>query len=202
MLDDDDIHVADIKEQKKALKNLEKGLRQALLAYQALHPDVRRSLEHEASDTRAKNPSAYCAVFFTSTDGKSEPIQTYSEVELFVRNALAGLIGASADDPSLASTLASQKGSALAAGLAALEQHSMTALTPHARDGESWRKAKVVREARDLWKRLKGVEAPKAASGDFGDFLSELILALGKDWDPASTMNAWKNRADSEGWIF
>ncbi len=209
-LDVEQAHVTNKAEQQKAVAEIESSLKRILRTFYALHPDVRRSIEWKIRDNLREDAPVTRFQTFIDHMGESTPISTSDNFELHVRTALASFLGVPADTHRLEFESSNTKASARFAADQALSDLNMKNLTRQARDGGAWQKALTVKRCRELWLSATGNEAPKSftggrsGTGRFDDFLTDMIIALGKqdDWsNPAGVMNAWRERSELNEWF-
>lgn len=203
-LDTDHVHVVGKGQQTAAIKEIERSLRKALLAYNSLHTDVKRAVEWQVThNIKADNPMTRLQPF-SKIDGVDTPIHSNDNLELLLRTAFSSFLGQSTDANSLEILRAKQGNSASSAAEEALSDLNMKEMTKQAKGGQSWQKALTVKRCRELWLEAHEVEAPISLSGQFAKFLGDMVDALGKrdEWKSLpNVMAAWRARAQNDEWF-
>jgi hypothetical protein len=204
-LDVEQAHVADKKQQQRAITDIEGALKSALTKFYALHPDIRQSIEWQIRDNLENDtPTTRFQTFFND-QGKDSPISSSDNFELHLRTALSSFLGLAADTTNLESSARKPELAAISAARNSMSDLNMKNMTKQARTGNTWQKALTVKRCRELWQLAKNSDAPKnSPSSPFGRFLGDIVDALGKrdDWEsPQATMAAWQRCSEQNGWF-
>lgn len=196
---DPTVHGVHIDDQKEQLRNLEKGLRMAMRAIRALHPMVRDKLEkdHAANvESRRNNAKRLVTVDqWTFSDGRivEKPIGAGD----LLNRLHGGLLGEWAADQQYLAKKAPQTNAVAGA------RHHLSELpveTPQQRKAKSWQKVIFTNKAREVWLEFGGIEAPSRElnpESPFANFMADMIEAIGEEWKPVPTFNAWRRAMDS-----
>lgn len=191
-LNTDEFFIADPDQQITKIDDLMDALKAAWASYNQLNPAVRKAMEM-AFLRNMKNSPASTQVKPTYDN---EPIIVYQPLELLLRTILGNMQGR--DPDILLDSMNGKRFGERANREAALAVDLLKKPSGKEVASETWEKATLVARARKLWFQHRGSLPPKKPSegADFFKFVSDLIEALGKDWNTESTFNAWRSRLD------
>lgn len=172
-------HQAAISEDTQAkLARLVAALYSAREAFDDIDAEVKRALEY--SFAKSDSAKGGRVRFFTHND---EPFLCFEQIRTLLDYLVDGLDredsdGAMANADRMAETL--PKASRIA------EKHS------------TWAKVLLIKNARRLWPTMTTKNAPLAPSPGtpFFEFIGDLVVTIGQDWDTESALKAYRKKYD------
>lgn len=183
-------------DQVQLLEQIEKSLQDAWMAYAGLHDDVRRELEGSFKMNIKERPAhKELRVFVDYKDeggdvGKT-PYHENSLLGLLLMKACNHVMNFDPDDDRVnAESLGKTATSSATHVLRFMDDQNNQEVA-----NATWKKVALVQNSRELWHQAKGASPPKERkNGPFVEFVSDLINALGEDWEVESTLKAWNAR--------
>lgn len=188
------IQAVDVKKNRYLLSEIEKSLKNLAVNVSQLSPDIFDELE------RVHKLNAFDRLDWAPRSatrdrliGKERDIEVVVSANELIRRLHVGLTGEWPLEPG-----GTKERQLDAFDLARKKLDNVISENTQERKHGSWRKVVLVQRAREAWRRYKGEAPPNTLNpaSEFGNFLHELIEALGENWDVQSTFNAWMHRQD------
>lgn len=184
---------------KKKIDELQVSLRTALRAFSALEYE----LQSEIESCFAKNrDSVETAIVWTARDGKPphEPLVVHRSFESLLKTVVGHFHGLDPEQANLNEALTTRTAECARVSRLRLKSMSSSEVQRGATPTESTKrtpeKIALIDNLRRYWRNYAGEKPPRiTSSGEYLNFVQDVIWALGYDWDAESCMRAWsRNR--------